>query len=146
MSKVDDQQVEQALAAILDGAELPPAPDAETVSRAIVERILASETVEEIFRAQSIEAWRDHKGRPAEVRGLHLNRSTIEGGDGAVGVYAVVDLTWLDDGEPATVTCGGRNVMAQLVQALRKGLLPVRVKLEGKRTGEGFEALWLEQV
>lgn len=145
-----DTELEQAIAAIMDGTPLPGAPvDAEAVSRGILERILQAGTYEEIFRPQSLDAWRDHKGRPAEVNGLHLNQSTYEASEGGVtsAVYAVVDVTWLDDGEVGTVTCGGRNVLMQLVQALRKGLIPgAKVKLVGNRTGEGYEALWLESV
>lgn len=148
VATVDDAQIQAAIDAITYGKPLPYAADAEAVSRGILERILAAESYDEIFRPQKLEAWRDHKGRPAEVTGFHLNRTTFDFDENnGSAVYAVIDLTWLDDGETATVTCGGRNVLTQLVQALRKGLIPgCRVKLEGNRTGEGYEALWLTAV
>jgi hypothetical protein len=136
-------ELEAAAAAILDGKELPGGGgDPEAVSRMILERILASDPAD-LFKPQNLEPWRESIDRPAEVSGFHLNRSSFEGGS---SVYAIVDLTWLDDGESESVTCGGRNVMAQLLAAMRHGLLPVRVKLVGNRTAEGYQALWLEAV
>lgn len=149
LTRPDDAQLERAVAAILDGTPLPFSSDPEAVSRGILERILTADSYDEIFKPQSLDAWREHLGRPAEVIGFHLNPTSFESENEespSSSVYAVVDLVWLDDSEPATVTCGGRNVMMQLVQALRKGLLPARVKLSGKRTGEGYQALWLESV
>lgn len=144
----NEGQIEQAIAAIVDGQELAIPSDPDAVSRMILERLLRMETADELFRPQTIDAWRDHLDRPAEVHSFHFNRSSFEQGEGQSGssVYAIVDLTWLDDGERQAVTCGGRNVMVQLVQALRHNLLPVRVRLIANRTSEGYQALWLEAV
>lgn len=142
----DEVATEQAIDAILNGTPLPAAPDADSVSRGIILRILEA-TPETLFERQELDAWNEHLGRPAEVLGLHLNRSTVEQGEGGSPVYAVVDVNWLDDGEKASVTCGGRNVLAQLVRAHQLGLIPgVRVKLSASRTGEGYQVLWLESV
>ena len=139
-----------AVSAILDGkdVELGPGGDPEQVSRAILERILEAETADDIFRPQTLSSWRECIDRPAQVYGFHLNRSTFEGSEGRTNptVYAVVDLEWLDDGERESVTCGGRNVMMQLIQAMRHNLFPVKVKLTANRTAEGYQALWLEAV
>ena len=143
-------QLEAAYAAILDGTELPgdltvggKAADPELVSRQIVERLLAAETFEELFQPQSVPAWRDMMDVPVFVRDVKLNRSTIAGSTGAP-VYAVCELERLDNASRVTVTCGGRNVLAQLVKAMEKGWLDRPVKLIGKPTGEGYTALWLQ--
>jgi hypothetical protein len=136
-------EIEQAVAAIMDGQPLPAIGDPEIVSRAILERILAAETFEEAFRPQQLTGWREYLDQPVQVRDFRLNRSGYENGS---PVYAVVDLTVLETGEAVTVTCGGRNVLMQLVRALQKGWLDRPVRLTAKKTAEGFEALWLEDA
>lgn len=134
------EQIEQARAAILDGELIPYTGDPETMSRAIVERILGAETAEEILTPQSLAAWRDYLDHPFTLKTFHLNRSSFEQGS---SVYAVCDLVSLDDGAEMQVTCGGRNVLAQMLRLLELGTLPADVKLTSKRTQEGYEALWL---
>ena len=54
---------------------------------------------------------------PVQVLDFHLNPSGLEGQT----VYAVVELKLLDGSESVTtVTCGGKNVLMQLVKALPK--------------------------
>lgn len=142
-------ELDQAYAAILDGKPLPQVSDPEVVSRAILERILTAETFEDAFAPQELTSWRDLLDVPVFVRSFHLNSSGFEQGS---SVYAVCDLqradgaNW-DDGRPTlTVTCGGRNVLAQLVKMLEKGWLDRPVAMIAKRTREGFDALWLESA
>jgi hypothetical protein len=140
------EQIEAAYAAILDGKELKSYADPELVSRAIVERIMSADTFEEAFQAQDVPAWRDYLDVPMRVHRFHLNPSSFEGSS---SVYAVVDVERLDGKDPAgvfTVTCGGRNVLAQLVKALEKGWLAKPVSLIAKRTREGYDALWLQDA
>ena len=138
------EQLDAAYAAILDGAELPvaAAADPELISRQIVEGILNAETFEEAFAPKSVPAWRDMLDVPVLVRNVKLNRSSFEGS--ASSIYAVCDLERLDNAERVTVTCGGRNVLAQLVKMLEKSWTDKPVKLIGKQTGEGYTALWLQ--
>ena len=138
------EQLEAAYGAILDGKELPAtvAADPELISRQIVEGILNAETFEEAFAPKSVPAWRDMLDVPVLVRNVKLNRSSFEGS--ASSIYAVCDLTRIDSGEQVTVTCGGRNVLAQLVKMLEKGWTDKPVKLIGKQTAEGYTALWLQ--
>ncbi len=136
-------ELERAYDAILNGTPLPQGGDPEVVSRAIVERILAAETFEDAFKPQELAAWREYLDVPVEVRSFHLNPTTYEV-EGGSSVYAVVDLARLDDGEHMTVTCGGRNVLAQLVKMLEAGWMDRPVKLVGRQTAEGYQALWLE--
>lgn len=134
-------ELEMAERAILDGEEIVSAPqDAEAISRAILERILKASSLEEVLTPQNLEGWKENLERPAEVVGFRFNRSGFEGGS---SVYAVVDLIWGDTGEEASVACGGRNVLMQLVQAARLGAIPFKGQLTGKRTTEGYSALWI---
>lgn len=138
------KELEAAYAAILDGTPLPGAGnDPEAVSRAIAERILASETFEEAFSPQELEAWSNYVGEVVTVKDFHLNPTTFNTGDGGPAAYAVVDIE-LSDGSIKTVTCGGRNVLMQLVKALEKGWLVNQVVLIAKPTAEGNTALWLQ--
>ena len=142
LTKRDAAQLDQIAAAVLgDSSVLPPPADPEAMSRAIAERILSAETFEEAFGPQQLRAWQDLTGLGVLVRDVHFNRSTF--GEGSV-VYAVVDVERLDDGSTETVTCGGTNVLMQLVTMLRNGWQDRPVKLTAKPTAEGNEVLWLE--
>lgn len=144
-------QLELIHKAILGEAELPAA-DPAAMSRQIMERILAAESFEDAFTQQNLTPWRSMLGVPVVVRDVHFNRSTVAT-DGGPSVYAVVDVQPIDTksgelaGEPVSVTCGGANVLAQLVKGLEQGWLleekrPVRM-IENA-TAQGYGALWLE--
>ena len=130
----------KAYAAILDGEAPPMVADPEVVSRAILERIMRAESFDEAFRPQTLTAWKDLEGVPVVVSDFKLNPSGLEG----QSVYAVADVTRVDTGEMLTVTCGGRNVMMQLVKALEMGWLDKPVAIVSKQTSEGYSVLWLE--
>ncbi len=141
---VPKQELELAYAAIMDGEELPvDAADPEVVSRIILQRIAESDSLSAILTPQSLPGWRDYEDRPVEVQGFRFNRSSFEGGS---SIYAVVDLTLLDSGEQEAVSVGGRNVLVQLVRALQLGEVPFKCKLTSKKTGEGYNVLWLTAV
>lgn len=147
MARLSDAEREVAYAAILDGTPIPNAgtDGAAAMSRAIAERILDAETFEDVFSAQDLDAWTNYINVPVFVKEFHLNPTgySVEGNP---SVYAVVDIANAVDGEQRTVTCGGRNVMAQLVKMLEKGWLDRPVKLVSKRTAEGYDALWLQSA
>lgn len=129
--------------AILGRGELPPAADPEAMSQAIMERILGASSFEEAFTQQDLTPWRSLLEVPVYVRDVHFNRSGYEG----QAVYAVCDLELADGSESkVTVSCGGKNVLAQLVAMLKNGWQGNPVRLIANRTGEGFDALWLEAV
>lgn len=145
---IPDEQYELAVDVILNGASLPDS-DPEQVSRAILERILAAESFDEAFRTQArLVAWREYVGRPCVVEGVHFNRTGIK--DAATQMYAVVDVRWSDTGEAETVSCGGRNVLAQLLVGLRRGWIGTpgsnEVRLASRDTAEGFRVLYLEDT
>ncbi len=141
LTKADAGKLDVVYAAIMGDVELPAAADSEAMSRAIVERIMSAETFDEAFRPQQLESWQEYLDQPVLVRDVHFNRSAFEDGQGAP-IYAVVDIV-LRDGEVVTVTCGGRNVLTQLVKMLQKGWQDQPVKLNARKTGEGYTALWL---
>jgi hypothetical protein len=147
VAKLTQADIDVAYSAILDGTPIPNqgTGDPAAVSRAIAERILKSETFEDVFKAQDLDAWTNYIGVPVFVQEFHLNPTgySVEGNP---SVYAVVDIANVSDGEVKTVTCGGRNVMAQLVKMLEKGWLDRPVQLVSKRTAEGYDALWLQAV
>lgn len=142
LAKPNPKGIALAYKAILDGEQIPFEGDPQAVSRAIVERIMAAETFEDAFKPQELDAWRNHLDRVVLVRDFHLNPTTFENENGA-SVYAVCDLVDPVTGEEFTVTCGGRNVMTQLVKMHERGWQDKPVKLTGKKTAEGYQALWL---
>lgn len=136
------KELDQFRAVLTGEGDLPQLADPEVISAQIVERILAAETFEDAFEPQEVEAWRDYLDVPVLVRNVHLNRSGYEG----TSIYAVCEIERVDGEEPQgpfTVTCGGRNVLAQLYKMLEKGWLDKPVKMTAKTTGEGYQALWL---
>jgi hypothetical protein len=141
IAKVDAKQLEMIYSAILGDATLPVESDPEAISRAIVERIMTADTFEDAFRPQQLEAWREYLEVPVLVRGLHFNPTTFEGQGSSI--YAVVDIERLDNGETLTVSCGGRNVLTQLVKMVQNGWTDRPVKMIDKPTQEGYKALWL---
>jgi hypothetical protein len=150
--RASPEAIALAYGAILGEEQLPEYADPEVISRAIMERIIEAETFEDAFQPQTLVAWREMLNEPVFVQDFRLNRSSIK--DSASPVYAVVDLAradgknWRDksgkESRVIAVTCGGRNVLVQLVKALEKGWLDKPVKLTSKQTGEGFNVLWLE--
>lgn len=146
------EEVTTALAVIEDpedmvraikGELVPELEDPEVVAQGIMERILASETAEDVLGgAQAVHA-QDVLDRPFVLSGLRVMRSRFEGGP---GVFLVMDAEFGDDGSSAAVTCSGRTVMAQAVQLYRLDALPRTVKIvqAKQQTANGFYPLWLE--
>lgn len=144
---VRDEKLALIHKAILGEAELPPV-DAAAMSRAILERILESDSFEQAFTQQSLTPWRTMLGVAVVVTDVRFNRSSFNDGQGP-SIYAVCDLVIQDTGEAVTVTCGGQNVLGQLLKGVERGWLieearPVRM-IENM-TSEGYGALWLEAV
>jgi hypothetical protein len=150
LDKAEQAQLDLAIRAIRDGEALPVASDPEAVSRAIVERILSAESFDEAFKPQQLAAWRDYLEMPVYVRGFHLNPTALESSEGRTSpsVYAIVDIEPVDErnGAAMTVTCGGRNVLTQLVMMLQHkgdGWMDKPVKMTSRQTSDNFQALWL---
>lgn len=145
LAETGQAQLDVIANAILGKGELPPAADPEAMSRAIMERILNAQSFEDAFTQQNLTPWRSMLGREVKVTDVHFNRSTVEG-DGPP-VYAVCDLVDTDTGETISVSCGGANVLMQLVVGVRNGWFADNaVRLIENKTANGYGALWLEAV
>jgi hypothetical protein len=138
-------EVEKALttgdaSGIVD-VELTP----EQQQLAIVERILRSQTLDEIlasFEATSIDSV---LGEPFEARRVRWERSEYEDGN---PFYALIDAVMLGTGEQVTLTTGATNVLTQLFAMARKGYLPAKVVCvqSSKPTKSGFYPKHLERA
>lgn len=138
-----DAAIDLAYRAILDGEPLPVTSDPGAV-RSIMERIRDATSIEQVLRAQEVPSWsRDYMDQPVKLLSFHLNPSGFEQGS---SVYAVAEVVPHDTGEAVTVTVGGANVLVQLVKLAELQALPRDVRLIGKRTAEGFTALWLQDA
>lgn len=133
------------MVAAIRGELVPEIEDPEQVALAIMERILAGETAEEVLGGLKAVHAEDVLSRPFTLHGLRLMRSRFETGP---GVFAVLDCEFGDDGSREAVTCSGRSVLAQSVQLYRLGALPRSVKIvkAEQPTAAGFYPLWLESA
>lgn len=120
--------------------------DSEEVQRALALGLLGSETLEEVFGAQSsLEPWSALLGRPVDVLEVHFNASKTEKGP---GFYAVVKLVEVATGEQSTRHIGGYRPSAQLLWAWGHDRLPLRCKVTeiGKAQAGQSAPLGLELV
>lgn len=117
--------------------------DPEDTTRAILARILAATTADELLTGHRVVHAQDTLNIPLEIIAVKWQRSTMEG---AANVYAVLTANIIGTTDQITVTCGGRNVMMQLLNASHRGFLPLRciIQKSQKPTESGFYPLWLE--
>ncbi len=150
MAKIEPTEalVAQVYAAI-DGQGLPPEiGDPEIMARLIRERIRQGSFDESMGPAAKLPAWADeYLDRLVVVYGFHMNASTIENPDDPQrkSVYAVVEVGLPGSGEIVTVSCGGGNVLEQLVKAWQEGRYPFQAVLTGTKTSRGYTTLWLKR-
>lgn len=130
------------LEAVIRGDVAPRITDPEEAALAIVERILKAETVEDVLTMAGALGADDVLNRPFLLHGCKWIKSAYEQG---APVFAVIDATFEDTGERTVITCGGRNVLAQIVQLDKLEALPRKVKLvrTERPTSNGFYPLWL---
>lgn len=108
------------------GEVLPEIEDSEAAQRAIVERILASDTLEETFRSATTIATRELVGKPIAIRDCRWMRSDIED---ARGVYMLLDCADLQTGEVFVANTGSPTVLAIVWANKQHGRLPIEVKV-----------------
>jgi len=112
--------------------------DSEGAATAIVRGIL--ESSDPLARVEAV-GGRDLIGVPLRVTDVEWRNSDLEGE--GLGIFAVMHATQ-QDGTQVAVTCGGRNVLAQLYRVARDGTFPVDVSFsESKPTAKGYKALWI---
>jgi hypothetical protein len=110
----------------------------EGVALSIARDLLTAADEDALFGETTVEDWTG--GLVLKVTDVKLNESGPQfvNDDTIFPVYAVVTgIT--DDGEDIIVTHGGTNVVAQLISAVRLGLLPVRLMMTVRKTRQGFD-------
>lgn len=119
--------------------------DPQVTAMQILERIVESESLADLFGDSGAIHAKDLIGVPFVLVGIKFNESTMQGdGPDFYGVLDAVD----DDGVPFVMTCGAVKVMARAWRAQDLDLLPVRVKLTqaDQPTAGGFYPMDLELV
>jgi hypothetical protein len=131
--------VEQSL---VEGVELPELDDPDEIARQIIVRILKADDVEQVLEPAGALGARDLLGVPLEISAVRWQRSSLDGGP---ALFALIEAQRLDEGEPVVVTCGGRNVLAQLLRLAQLSAFPqvVRIVEAERETSRGYRPLWL---
>lgn len=125
---LDDAQVEQVLRGELAAQDVQVmVQDPAQVQLDIIRRILDSESAEEVLGGRKPIGLKDCLGRAFSLNAVRWHKSAYD--EGGLPVFAVLDITFLDDGESAVATTGSANVMAQAYRLAQIGL-PVDVKAE----------------
>ena len=144
MSKTDTTsapgtEVEQFIA----GATSQVLDDPEAVARAIAQDILTAPTIDEVFARRELTHARDVLGEPLTVLGVRWMQGDYD--TAGPGFYAVMEAA-NHDGEKVQVSCGARNVMAQLWRLNELGAFPIQVAIveSGRTTAAGYKPMILE--
>jgi hypothetical protein len=131
-----------SMVALINDAKSRAVEDPEAVAKAITNRILEAESVEDVLSPQECRHARELLDVPLRFFDLHFNQSDFEEG---AGFYAIANCEDVESGDRFAVACGGRNVMAQLLRLHQIGAFPIDLKFEQARrpTRQGFWPLWL---
>lgn len=109
--------------------------DPEQIQRAILERLMAASTVEEILREDETVATKALVGKPLEITDCRVMKSSFEGG---LGVYLIADAIDLDTGELIVINTGATKIVGQLIALKKTNNLPIKVTVkEVGRAKEG---------
>lgn len=106
-------------AALFDGALVDEDPN--RAAREIVQSILDAESADEVLAETEVTHARDMLDEAFVALGVHFHSSDFAG-EGS-GVYAVIDGA-TKDGDKLTITCGARNVVAQLYRLATLNAFP----------------------
>lgn len=119
--------------------------DPEDAARAITMRILEAETDEEAFSPTGTTNGRELLGIPLEIHPpLRAFPSSLEG-EGPQ-FFIVFEATRLDTGDRIAISTSSRNVLAALINGMKRQRFPERTMkfMEADRpTKAGFVPLWL---
>lgn len=134
---VTSTEVEKFLTAVMDQSVDDPA----AVSTAIVASILQAKSVDEVLNRQNTVDASSVVGQRLAIRGARWMRSDLQEGP---GFYALIDAA-NDDGEPLLITCGSRNVMAQVYRLIELNALPCYAAIEEseRATAAGYHPMSL---
>ena len=114
----------------------------EEISAAIVADILKSASVEEVFAQQETTHAEDVLGERLLMQDVKWLGSDVDNGPGFYALIRAVD----DDGVIQLVTCGARNVMAQLFRLQELNALPIYAAIveNDRKTASGYNVMRLE--
>ena len=157
MAKTETEQTtdlairEEIAEAIMGGDFSAVYEDPLQAARDIVNRILTADSPEAVLSQGGAIHAQDILGRPFRIKGgaggIKWLKSSF--GKDSPGCFAVLDAEFLDGEQPSEgpVTCGARNVMAQILRLLdlRDNLeeRPLKlVEIEGE-TANGYKPMWL---
>lgn len=137
-----EPSAQEILQAIVGGGEMPE-QEAQEAQAGIVGRILGAADPEAVLDMGDPIKAAELEAVPLKVSGVRWMRSTFEEGP---GVYAVIDAVRIDNDEALKVTCGGVNVMTQLLRLQTMGALPQIVKIvkATRPTKSGYYPYWLQ--
>lgn len=137
-------EVTQDWAPFLLGDQAPEFVDPEQASREIVLRILESPDVDAVFDQAGTTPCTEIIGKQIQIEGARAMKSAFESG---ATMYLLLDVVDLATGEKLLVTCGARNVMAQLYRIQQLDGYPVacRITKSERPTAEGYYPLWLKR-
>jgi hypothetical protein len=135
--------IDEAEQALLTGEDLPGETDPEQAAREIVMRLINAGTDEELNASLTAMGAQEVIGVPFVVHAVRWHRSAFEEGN---PVFAVIDATLGVDGARVAVTCSSSNVMASLINLVRRDRLPASVVIHKaeKDTARGFRPLRLQ--
>lgn len=136
-----DSEVFQRFLAAAEDGDLEQ--NADQVAIDIIARILKADSVEDVLGGGQATHARDFLDTPFTLTGVRFNKSTFDGQGPTF--YALLSGA-NGDGEPVTITCGAKNVIAQAWKLNDMGALPLAVELKQsqKPTAAGFHVMWLE--
>jgi hypothetical protein len=117
--------------------------DPEAVSRAIVHDILTAPSIDKVFQQRELTHARDVLDERLTILGVRWMQGDYD--TTGPGFYAVVEAT-NEDGEKLQISCGARNVMAQLYRLAELDAFPITAAIveSGRATAAGYRPMTLE--
>lgn len=139
-----DLEVVQDWTPFLLGDATPEFEDPEQASRDIVMQILAAADVDAVLEGAGTVPCQELVGQPIQIERAKAMKSAHEGG---ATMFLLMDVVLLETGEQIKVTCGARNVMAQLYRVSQLNGFPLacRIMRAERATAQGFYPLWLKR-
>lgn len=136
-------QADDSLLATIEAMGVDLDIDPGDMAEQITKRLLTAESLDDLLSPQEAEKADDWIGKAIEVHGGRWMRSDYDEG---APVYLLIDAVDVESGERVLITCGARNVMAQVMRMHQQGWLPAKVKITRARRASkaGFFPLWLE--
>jgi len=141
---VNPQPDPLAIAKAIMGEATIDGGNPEDAGKAIVARLLMAESIDEVLSTNNVIGAEALLNATIEVHGVKWQPS---GYDQGPKVYALIDCTDVITGQRQLVSCGGQNVMAQLLRIQVDNGFPQRVKIvqSARATAAGNYPMWLEK-